>query len=128
MLTATPIAASNASVVEPHAAPQAPAAKAASSILPSSAISTTPERSDSKPASAQNISGTDTRKVDASMALSKDSSMAGSGFGCIHLLGPKPAQQARQQRRNHIDHGARKQHDKALQHHHHVAAEARYLK
>jgi hypothetical protein len=72
------MAAKSAMLVEPNTAPAAPAAKAANSILPSSPMSTTPERSENSPARAHKISGVASRRVEASMAPKEASSMAHS--------------------------------------------------
>src|SRR5215469_11166468 len=55
----------SASQAEPVTAATAAAAKAAASILPSRPISTMPERSDSRPAMAQRISGVESRNAAA---------------------------------------------------------------
>jgi hypothetical protein len=79
-------------------------------------MSMTPARSLSSPASAHSSSGVATRSVDASTVPISTSSMRRSR-----------AQLPRQRRRGDVGHGTGEQHDETLQHHHHVAAEARHL-
>jgi hypothetical protein len=69
--TAMPVP--SASQAEPLTAAMLAAAKAAASILPSSEMSMTPERSENRPAMAQNTSGVATRRV-----ASKESSRLSS--------------------------------------------------
>jgi hypothetical protein len=94
MLTATAMAAISASVVEPKAAPLAPAAKAASNILPSSAISTTPERSDNRHGAGKQHD----------QPLQRDHHVAAEAGDLERQLGAALVQRAEQQRRQHDAH------------------------
>src|SRR5215471_6863093 len=82
----------SASQAEPVTAATEAAAKAAASILPSSPISTMPERSESSPAMAHRIRGVESRSAAARVW----SSMAGSISGLPQ--GPAAAREKHEQR------------------------------
>jgi len=119
MAVATATASSSASAVEPYIAPPAPAAKAANSILPSSPRSTTPERSANNPARAHSTRGVAMRRVDGQHR----SPQRLIHVGPLLFLRPATAPRLRRARSRTIV-APGKQYDEALQHHHHVAAEA----
>ena len=99
----------------------AAAAKAATSILPSSPISTTPERSDHKPARQAARSGIDSRSDESKMVTRSPRSMAQAlaTLDRRSILRHETPEQAVE--------SAREQDDDAADHHHHVAGDGRLL-
>src|SRR5918993_5555932 len=119
--TEAPVPAASPIQAESVAAAAAAAAKAATSILPSRPISTTPERSDHRPARQAARSGIESRRAESKIVRIKPRSMAS---GPCQL----PAHQ-------HAGHSAPEQSverageqdDDASDHHHHVAGDVRLL-
>ena len=97
------------------------AAKAATSILPSRPISTTPERSDQRPARQAASSGIESRRAESRIVTRVPRSMA-------HALASFwRAKQMRHEAAEQPVERAREQDDDAADHHHHVAGDRRLL-
>src|SRR5208337_3117361 len=106
--------------VAPTAEPKAP-----TRILPSRPMSTTPERSDHSPARHARISGMASRIPEAKTTMkASNPSMARPSD---RRLGRAPREQRRDRAAEHVLERAREQHDEALDHHDHVAADLRLV-
>ena len=115
---ATTMPAPRPSQAEPVTAAVAAAAKAAPSILPSSAMSTTPERSENRPASAARTSGVDQADGRGRPAARKESHV---GVHQAASAGGAPAEQRLELRPEHVLERAAEQDHQALDDHDHLA-------
>ena len=112
------------SQAEPVTAAVAAAAKAAPSILPSRPMSTTPERSANRPASAASTSGVASRMVESASSRTWRKS-------CVHQAtasaGAGRANRASSVRPEHVLERACEQDHQTLDHHDDVAAQRRHV-
>src|SRR6516165_1109767 len=128
-MSETTIAAATPAASPSHALPvnvaAAAAAKAPVSILPSRPMSTTPDRSDHKPARHARMSGTPSRMPEAktTMKASKSSIACPSDW----RRRSAPREQGGDGTAEHVLESAREQHDEALNDDDHVAADLRLL-
>src|SRR5271165_3844096 len=106
--------------VAPRAEPKAP-----TRILPSRPMSTTPERSDHRPARQANISGMASRTPEANTTM-KASNHA-TARPSDRRLGGAAREQRRHRPAEHVLERPGEQHDEALDDHDHVAADLRLL-
>ena len=113
------------SQAEPVTAAVAAAAKAAPSILPSRPMSTTPERSANRPASAASTRGVARRMVES--ASSRTWRNSASIRPTRAPLGRRPREQRLETRPEHVLERAGEQDHQPLDHHHQVAAECRHV-